>query len=766
MGKNKSKGGKNSKRTKPSPSSDACVPSSPELSWCRNHAEASSIRASFIDGNARFRSGDLLAAVTIYERTLIACVALSVSLQNSKSIELDLGYPVYLFREYEYGNNASTDFDRRIVHGIATLVRNLGMIFYRLRLSASAGHYLTECCEFKTLALESKSHYWKSVVLFQTGLYEGALDAISASIDLAKTRNSLSESLLKRNRMVRRLPAFRAHESRCFRYCDESGNAYYDFVRMFKEVEPGQDHPPYGEHNVKIRQACKRGLIAAGSFAAGDLIMVSRAEFSRKESRNDIPLPSTLRSPSSSLNVPILSIIQQRAINEQQQDLLRRLCRHLVLKNGKNPEEAVVLDEACFHFAEGMGAVLDNGEIDYGRVHSEMMKQEALCKKLLGKDFDGSYKDQTVEENEYLKSKGVTKLPLGEWRDGTCDESMLDEFVKSSCKRPGLDPFGDAMIKTLSMSEKSRLKQLWRGDSENEVFNEAILLRKIGLLHRGLSYDFKNGTELLLSSDGIEVHGVEKRLGIWLLPSFMNHSCVPNCKRVYVGHLCFVQALEDINEGDELTVSYNYEAFLNSSKLESDYGFKCKCRLCELPRSDQEEQIRYWNSVFQDKLLPKLVTADEPEKYVDYALKLLEKMDAMLDQWVAILGGDSLVLCKTLRRSHSVELYYMLVNALEKRPEYRFKTTAISLREKEVHEGPYHFGLVTLLAKQYMVVFGDHDKAKRLLPFETEVIKSLWFASMSSLSKEFMSGTMKSLLYLLDFPSSELLHGHESSSSY
>lgn len=77
-----------------------------------------------------------------------------------------------------------------------------------------------------------------------------------------------------------------------------------------------------------------------------------------------------------------------------------------------------------------------------------------------------------------------------------------------------------------------------------------------------------------------EYYGV----GLWTLASFINHSCVPNARRVHVGDYAVVHASRDIKAGEEITSAY-FDVL--SSPLEKrkemaeSWGFSCKCSRCK-----------------------------------------------------------------------------------------------------------------------------------------------------------------------------------------
>ncbi|ROT37968.1 SET domain-containing protein [Sodiomyces alkalinus F11] len=77
--------------------------------------------------------------------------------------------------------------------------------------------------------------------------------------------------------------------------------------------------------------------------------------------------------------------------------------------------------------------------------------------------------------------------------------------------------------------------------------------------------------------------------GIWLLASRINHSCLGNCRRSFIGDMQIVRAASDLPAGTELLFSYRSPEVLESyddvQKGLSAWGFRCSCALC-LSRKD------------------------------------------------------------------------------------------------------------------------------------------------------------------------------------
>ncbi|KAK7700105.1 hypothetical protein SLS64_011123 [Diaporthe eres] len=97
-----------------------------------------------------------------------------------------------------------------------------------------------------------------------------------------------------------------------------------------------------------------------------------------------------------------------------------------------------------------------------------------------------------------------------------------------------------------------------------------------------------NGFEcptIRFSVDDEEKRGGEAS-GIWLHASYMNHSCLPNTKRAFIGDMIIVRAVRDIKAGEEILTSYQpaSTSFPKRKEKLGLWGFQCDCPLCQLER--------------------------------------------------------------------------------------------------------------------------------------------------------------------------------------
>lgn len=78
-------------------------------------------------------------------------------------------------------------------------------------------------------------------------------------------------------------------------------------------------------------------------------------------------------------------------------------------------------------------------------------------------------------------------------------------------------------------------------------------------------------------------HGV----GLWLLASFINHSCEPNVRRLHIGDHVIIHASRDVKAGEELTFAYFdvLQPLSNRKEMATNWGFSCYCRRCKFEQS-------------------------------------------------------------------------------------------------------------------------------------------------------------------------------------
>ncbi|GLJ09738.1 hypothetical protein SUGI_0115010 [Cryptomeria japonica] len=155
-------------------------------------------------------------------------------------------------------------------------------------------------------------------------------------------------------------------------------------------------------------------------------------------------------------------------------------------------------------------------------------------------------------------------------------EKTLQIFLShGSCKQiPNMLDFFQE--KSPKPSEKLREKLAGKDDEIRQI------IERIALDDRSLDLMTEK------QEDSAMWNLVPERLyyGVWLLPSFINHSCVPNAARKTDKEIMSIHATKRIQKGEEITIPY-FEVlvpFPYRQKYCKAFGFDCICKRCELEK--------------------------------------------------------------------------------------------------------------------------------------------------------------------------------------
>lgn len=73
-------------------------------------------------------------------------------------------------------------------------------------------------------------------------------------------------------------------------------------------------------------------------------------------------------------------------------------------------------------------------------------------------------------------------------------------------------------------------------------------------------------------------------VGVYALPSFVNHSCAPNACKLLIGHTMFIHAARDLAKGEEVFVKY-FDVTMpkpDRATVAKRWGFACECARCKM----------------------------------------------------------------------------------------------------------------------------------------------------------------------------------------
>ncbi|KAF7828031.1 putative histone-lysine N-methyltransferase chromatin remodeling SET family [Senna tora] len=112
-------------------------------------------------------------------------------------------------------------------------------------------------------------------------------------------------------------------------------------------------------------------------------------------------------------------------------------------------------------------------------------------------------------------------------------------------------------------------------DSENEKVDMGKLLSILDV--NSLTEDAVSAN--VLGNKSNDFYGV----GLWLLPSFINHSCCPNSRRLHVGDYLILHASKDIKAGEEITFAYfdPLSPLHKRKEMSMTWGIQCRCKRCK-----------------------------------------------------------------------------------------------------------------------------------------------------------------------------------------
>lgn len=93
-----------------------------------------------------------------------------------------------------------------------------------------------------------------------------------------------------------------------------------------------------------------------------------------------------------------------------------------------------------------------------------------------------------------------------------------------------------------------------------------------------------------------------KTSGIWIMASYVNHSCVQNCHRSFIGDMLIIRATRDIPADTELFFSYSpgedLTSYTETQKTLKHWGFECDCALCLAKKATSGDTLKRRNELF------------------------------------------------------------------------------------------------------------------------------------------------------------------------
>ncbi|KAF5989743.1 SET MYND domain-containing protein [Fusarium bulbicola] len=79
--------------------------------------------------------------------------------------------------------------------------------------------------------------------------------------------------------------------------------------------------------------------------------------------------------------------------------------------------------------------------------------------------------------------------------------------------------------------------------------------------------------------------------GLWMRASYINHSCIPNAGKDFVGDLIIFRARRRIAAGEEITHCYDDSSGFEARKanIRKTWNFECRCQLCLVEGAERDD---------------------------------------------------------------------------------------------------------------------------------------------------------------------------------
>ncbi|XP_065859470.1 methyltransferase FGSG_00040-like [Euphorbia lathyris] len=169
-------------------------------------------------------------------------------------------------------------------------------------------------------------------------------------------------------------------------------------------------------------------------------------------------------------------------------------------------------------------------------------------------------------------------------------KNFVDEVVKTTQKWGRIRDW----IITLSTGEdEDKLEvpemSLFKpdGDVDNNLENEDLdKARLMNIL------DVNSLVEASVSSKVLGKNKDFYGYGLWVLASFINHSCIPNSRRLHIKDYILVHVSRDVKSGEEITLPYFdvLSPLEKRKEMLKEWGFNCNCKRCKFEEETSMKQ--------------------------------------------------------------------------------------------------------------------------------------------------------------------------------
>ncbi|KAK0671707.1 hypothetical protein QBC41DRAFT_49794 [Cercophora samala] len=204
---------------------------------------------------------------------------------------------------------------------------------------------------------------------------------------------------------------------------------------------------------------------------------------------------------------------------------------------------------------------------------------------------------------------------------------LITMLVQKLYQNPSLA----SAVKDLHRGSYSPIQGVFDIIDENPVIDSFLLTRILLLNSFGCRLPEKAGA--LKPPVGLDrLDDLFPSLGVWALASHMNHSCLSNAFRSFIGDMMIVRATEDLPANAEITIQYlNPFNPQRQQKYIKNWAFACDCAMCEEDDRTSDVVVAKRNTLGKSlEQLHRLLTRHRGSSGAAKAASLIRKSSAVL----------------------------------------------------------------------------------------------------------------------------------------
>jgi hypothetical protein len=225
----------------------------------------------------------------------------------------------------------------------------------------------------------------------------------------------------------------------------------------------------------------------------------------------------------------------------------------------------------CDYFSSKLKIEFSNHKGIY-YVANENIKQGELL--LLEKPLVGIFSD----EYEKFKYEILEDLNIEEEESDDENYILYNILSKNLIQRLEFENEKDYILNNLSTLYDGENGELNLNERSQKFLQNCSKNNINSLIKKIIS---ANGVLSLRNTSGLDYKDI--CYGLWVKFDFFNHSCSPNAFYFGVGPYIIVKAIDDIPQGQEVTISYiEQKSYSERAVSLKKWNFTCQCEICQI----------------------------------------------------------------------------------------------------------------------------------------------------------------------------------------